>query len=265
MLFAPLMAFAGNETDPAGARPASMGGAAVTFTDIWSLYHNQAGLAKLKNIELAAFYENRFLVDNLAFAGFAGAAPIGNGAIGLSYAGFGYDVYREGKLGLAYALNLSGKVSVGVQLNYHSLRINTDGYGNGSAITGEIGFRIQVSEKVALGVQLVNPSRTKRNDFDDERIPTLLRLGAGYAISKEVLATVEVEKDIDSDATFKAGVEYRPVDLFYLRLGASSAPQTFAFGLGFDFGNFGFDLASTYNSVLGFSPQASLLFHPAKK
>lgn len=256
---------AGNETDPAGARPVSMGGAAVTFTDIWSIYHNQAGLARLSSLQLGAFYENRFLVDNLAYAGFAAAAPVGNGAIGVSYTGFGYDVYREGKLGLAYALNITKKVSIGVQLNYHSLRINTDGYGNTDALTGEIGFRMEVSEKVALGVQLLNPTRTKLTDYNDERIPTALRLGAGYEISKEVLATVEVEKDIDRDASFKAGVEYRPVDVFYLRLGASTAPQSFAFGLGFDFGSFGFDLASTYHSALGFSPQASLSFQPGKK
>ena len=105
----------------------------LNFTDIWSIYHNQAGLGYIQTPTASVFYENKFLISNFAYAGFAGALPLGNGAIGVSYSNFGYCAYNEGKLGLAYGMKLSEKFAVGVQLNYHSLRIDADGYGNKGA------------------------------------------------------------------------------------------------------------------------------------
>ncbi len=269
-LLFPFFALAQNGNDPVGARPAGMANAALTFTDIWSSFHNQAGLGHIENITAGAFYENRFLVDGMAFAGFAGALPLGNGAIGLNYSNFGYSVYNEGKLGLAYGMKLSDRFSVGVQLNYQTTRIVAEDYGNAGAFTAEVGARMEVSEKVTVAAHLFNPTRATLIDngdlaIPDEKIPTVLRLGAGYQISEEVLFAGEVEKDIDQNALFRGGIEYQPVDILYLRIGASSEPSLFSFGLGVKFDSFQFDLASSYSSVLGHSPQISLTYNPVKK
>jgi hypothetical protein len=268
--FLPLLLWGQNGTDPVGARPAGMANAALTFTDIWSSFHNQAGLGYVENITAGAFYENRFLVDGMAFAGFAGAAPLGNGAIGVNYSNFGYGAYNEGKIGLAYGMKLAERLSIGVQLNYHNTRIAAEDYGNAGALTAEVGVRMEVSERVTIAAHLFNPTRTTLIDNDgsaipDEKIPTVIRLGAGYQISDELLFAGEVEKDIDQNALFRGGIEYQPVDILYLRLGASSEPSLFSFGLGLKFDSFQFDLASSYSSVLGYSPQISLTYNPGKK
>jgi len=259
-----------NGNDPVGARPVGMANAGLTFKDIWSSFQNQAGLAYIEGFSAGAFYESRFLVDGLAFAGFAGAMPLGNGAIGLNYSNFGYSVYNEGKLGLNYAMKLFDKFSVGVQLNYQTTRIAAEDYGNAGALSAEIGARMEVSERVTIAAHLFNPTRSTlvdNGDFaiPDEKIPTVIRLGAGYQISDEVLLAGEVEKDIDQNTLFRGGIEYQPVDILYLRVGASSEPNLFSFGLGLDFETFQFDLASTYSSVLGYSPQISLTYKPGKK
>ncbi|MFT6997544.1 MAG: hypothetical protein ACJAQ4_001298, partial [Cryomorphaceae bacterium] len=205
-----------------------------------------------------------------AFAGFAAATPLGKGAIGLNYSNFGYGVYNEGKLGLAYGMKLADSFSIGVQLNYHTTRIAAEDYGKVGALTAEVGVRMEVSERVTVAAHLFNPTRTTLIDngesaIPDEKIPTVIRLGAGYQISDEVLLAGEVEKDIDQNALFRGGIEYQPVDILYLRVGASSEPSLFSFGLGVRFESFQFDLASSYSSVLGYSPQVSLTYNPGKK
>ena len=264
LLLIPTLSYGGGENDPAGARSAAMGNSGVVFTDIWSIFHNQAGIAHMESFSAGAFFENRFLVTDFAYSGFGAANPIGNGAIGITFTNLGFSVYQENNLGLAYGLKLNEKLSVGVRLNYHSVSINADGYGQRGVITGDVGFRLQISEKVSLAAHLTNPSRSKLDEFDDERIPTVLRFGTGYTISNEVQVIAEVEKDIDRDFLFRAGIEYRPAEILFIRLGASNEPNLFAFGIGLNFGDFVFDLASTYNSNLGYSPQVSLTYSRSK-
>lgn len=261
----PILSYAGGENDPPGARSAAMANTGLTFTDIWSIYHNQAGLGYIQGPTASVFYENKFLINNFAYAGFAGAIPLGNGAIGVSYTNFGYSAYNEGKVGLAYGMKLSEKFAVGVQLNYHTIRIDADGYGSKGALSADVGFRLQVSKNVSLAAHISNPTRTSLNDYDDERIPTVIRFGAGYQISDDLLATGEVEKDIDMNPVFRAGVEYQPADILFLRIGASSNPGLLAFGFGLNFDAFKVDLSTTYHSTLGYSPQIALTYAPGKK
>lgn len=265
LIFIPLLSFAGGENDPPGARSAGMANAGLHFTDIWSIYHNQAGLGSIESPTAGIFYENKFLISKFAYAGFAGAMPLGGGTIGLSYTNFGYGAYSEGKVGMAYGMKLSRIFAVGVQLNYHNLSINTDGYGSRGAISADVGIQVNVSEQVMLAAHLSNPSRTKLDVFDDERIPTLFRFGAAYTISDDITATAEVEKDIDRKHIFRGGFEYRPVEILYLRAGASNNPGLLAFGFGLNLDMFKIDLSTSYHSILGYSPQISLTYAPGKK
>jgi len=251
-----------SQNDPVGARPAGMANAVLNSTDIWSAFHNQAGLAHLENFSAGAFYENKFLVAEMAYTGIGLASPLGAGTIGLTYSNFGFSVYGESKLGLSYAIKLSEKFSVGVQANYHNTVIQAENYGSTNTFTAEVGLRLEVSEKVSLAAHIFNPTRSQLNAYNDERLPTILRFGAQYDISEELIVTGEVEKDIDQPGLLRAGLEYRPVEVLYIRLGASSQPSLFAFGLGINLGHFQFDIASTYHSVLGYSPQVSLSFLP---
>ena len=51
--------FAGNENYPVGARSAAMGNATVMMSDLWSIHHNQAGLASIENISVGFHFENK--------------------------------------------------------------------------------------------------------------------------------------------------------------------------------------------------------------
>ena len=58
----------------------------------------------------------------------------------------------------------------------------------------------------------------------------------------------------------KAGIEYHFVKPLFIRIGYMSDPSQFTFGFGLRFGKLNFDIASSYNVVLGFSPQGSIIY-----
>ena len=115
--------FAGNDNLPIGARSAGLANASVTLNDVWSAHHNQAGLGWIKKATAGVSYENRFLVPELGLSGAVLALPLsGNkGTFGLSVRKFGYSQYNESKIGLGFGRSFGEHLSIGMQLNYHSM------------------------------------------------------------------------------------------------------------------------------------------------
>ncbi|MFT7611225.1 MAG: hypothetical protein ACI9J3_000167 [Parvicellaceae bacterium] len=260
----PLFSFAGNENWHLGARSAGMAHSSVTLYDVWSTHHNQGGLGWLENATAGVYFENRFAIKELNQMGASVAVPFKGGTFGLNYSGFGWSQYKENKVGLAYGMKLNDKISAGVQANFHSLRLGGN-YGSSSALTVEAGIQARVTEELTIGVHIFNPTKTKLNEYNDERIPTIMRFGAGYQFSDKLLITAEAEKDIEFDGIVRVGIEYMPGEKLYIRGGVATNPNIIAFGFGMKFDSFRADIASTYHQVLGFSPQVSLSFDFNKK
>ena len=255
----PTFILAGNDNIHIGGRSAGMGHASVTLSDVWSSHHNQAGLGWLTKVEAGVFAQNRFLVKEMNYIGFAYAHPVKSGAFALSFTNFGYSQYGESKLGLAYGMKFSDRITGGVQINYHNTRIGNN-YGSASVLSSEMGLQAKLTSKLELGLHLFNPTQAKLNDFNDERIPTIMRLGMAYTFSNKVFITLEAEKDIDFPANFKAGIEYKANDKIYLRGGIGASPTAATFGVGVYHKGLKFDLASSYHQVLGFIPEVSLTY-----
>jgi hypothetical protein len=242
-----------------GARSAGMAHASVTLSDVWSSHHNQAGLAWLEQSEAGVFVQNRFLMKELNYGGFAYAHKLNTGALALSYTNFGYHLYGESKIGLGYGMKFTNMISGGVQLNYHHLRL-ANNYGRNSALTAELGLQTYLTDKIMLAAHLFNPTRTSLNEYNKEKIPTIMRLGMNYLFSKQVLATLEAEKDIDMKPIFRMGIEYKTSNKFYLRGGIGTQPTLAAFGFGLNNGTIKLDVAASYHQVLGFTPDLSFVY-----
>jgi len=250
--------------DSPGASASGMGGAYVVMTDIWSGFHNQAGLAHLEGVSAGVNYESRFSLNQLADRGVIIAAPFGIHAAGISYRSFGYELFNSSKTSLAYAIRLSDKFSAGMQFNLNNVRLG-ENYGRQTTLTIEGGFLYKMNEKVSIGGHIYNPTRARLSEFNDERIPTMIRVGAGYRFSPKVILTAEVRKPSDADASIRAGLEYFVADALALRLGFGSDPSQYAFGFGWKLKTFRLDVAAGYHQVLGFSPQVSLTYQMDKK
>jgi hypothetical protein len=253
-----------NAQNTPGARAAGLGGSYLVMYDAWSAMHNQAGLVHLTGISAGVFYENRFGLNELSDKGAVVAMPLGNSAFAVSYKSFGYSSFSTSKTSLAYALKLTDKFSFGLQFNYHNTRI-AENYGNASGISFEGGFLYKMNDKLSLAGHLYNPTRAKLSDFNDERIPSLLRLGAGYRFSEKVSVTSEVRKASDAKASVRAGLEYQLIEQLALRAGFGSSPSHYSFGFGWKLKTFQLDVATGYHLVLGFTPQVSLTYVPGRK
>lgn len=245
---------------PSGARSAAMGMASVALSDVWSSYNNQAGLAWLKGTQSGAFYENSFITAELNRLGLAVSVPVQKvGTFGFSFTRSGYVQYNENKFGLCYARKFGDVFSLGVQINLNWLHIG-DVYGNLLTATGELSFQVKPVKKWVIAAHVYNPTRTPLSEYQREKLPTIFRLGTSYRFHEKLIASIEGEASIEYSPTFRAGVEYRPVKLLYVRAGINTNPVSPSFGFGVYVKKFQMDAAAFWNPLLGFSPQVSMSY-----
>jgi len=241
----------------AGARGLAMGNAAVTFSDINSVFSNQAGLAQLKNIEVILFAGQSYLLNEIRNISAAAAYPSNLGTFALNLHYYGFQGYNEQKIGLNYARKLTQNVSLGVQLNYIGIRIPE--YGNKGVFSAEFGIRSQILKGLIVAAHIANPIRIEITE--GENLPTIFKFGVAYLPSKKLSFTAEVEKDIEFPAVVKFGVEYQLADPFFIRLGVSTKPTLFNFGMGIIIKEkLIIDFAASYHQSLGFSPAVGIRF-----
>ena len=258
-IYLTISVYAGNEDFPIGARSAAMGNASVSLIDVWSAQHNQAGLGFLHDPSAGVYYENRFMLKELSVKGAVLAMPVKGGTFGLCISNFGYSLYSENKYSLSFAKAFGDKFSIGIAMDYLSTKI-AEGYGKKGVFAAEIGLQAKPMKGLNIGAHVYNPTRTKLADYNNERIPTIIRLGGDYTFSDKVTLAVETEKDIAQKAIFKAGIEYRAVKEFYLRAGISTNPTLSSFGFGINLKNFKLDISANYHQTIGLSPQLGMTY-----
>ncbi len=243
--------------NPLSSRSNSVANASVAFTDINSLFNNQAGLADLKNISFLFSGQETFdapspYSDNFG-VGFA--LPISSGTVGLNIHYFGASEINQTKVGLTYARKLMETLSIGVQFDFLSTQILSNE--NSTLFTFELGFQYQLLENLILGIHLYNPA--KLEIIEDAFLPTILRVGATYSPAKKILVHAEIEKYFDFSFAFKSGIELELVADLWLRFGFQHKPTTINFGIGYLFKNgFRFDIAAYYQQGLNLTSSGSL-------
>jgi hypothetical protein len=253
----PAVAHAGGGHFPTGARFAGMGNADITLTDLWCVSGNQAGLAGIEHPVAGAYYQQHWLVPDLAMQGLAFALPVGKGCFAASANSFGNTLYAQRNFALAYAMKLGEGLRVGVQLDYMDLRLG-EGYGSTNAVTAEAGVQAQLTEHLWIGAHLYDPNRAALGGPYDEKEPMEISAGLGYTFSEQVVLTGEISKDIDRMEQFHAGIEYRPTSVLFLRTGISTGPAKAHFGAGIRLKRLDLDMAAVMRSQLGLTPMVNL-------
>lgn len=255
--------WAGNDKKNQGAKSAALGGTAVMHSDLYSVFSNPAGLARLQGLQAGIYAENRFLISDLSL--FAGglALPTKSGTFGLGFTYFGGPNYNESEANLAYGRKITSKFTAGVSFNF--LMLSIPEYGNRSAITFGLGGQYAITPKANIAAHIYNPMRVQLTEDENDLLPTILKFGFSYTPTDQITIQAETEKVMDKVAQFKMGVEYKVIEMLYLRGGYSSAPSQFSFGLGLDLNALKMDIAASYHPVLGYSPHFSLYYSGKKK
>lgn len=242
-----------------GAQQMGMGYTSAVGKNVFSAFNNQAGLAHLNTLSVGVFTESRYLLNELSYFGASAALPTKQGAFGLSVGYFGSPIYNENKIGLAYGRMLGERFSIGTQLQYMGVAIEE--YGSKGALTFELGFQFDVTNEFTLAAHVFNPMRIELAEYQNEKFPTVFKVGFGWKPSDKLTINAETEKDLDYDAVFKAGIEYKIIDALALRAGIGTAPTLGTFGVGIYLKeNFQIDIATAYHQQLGFTPGISFIY-----
>lgn len=235
-----------------------MAHATVGLNSPVSIFNNQAGLTGLTKIAIVAAAERRFMVSELQSVAVGAAFPTRSGTFGMTLQSFGFEEFRQQKVGVAYARKLWNSLSVGAQFDYFQTRIPE--YGSQSTITFEAGVQASVSKTVVVGAHVFSPAQVEVVPGED--LPTIFRLGVAWKVSEKLSVCSEIEKHIDHTPRWKNGLSYQPIEQLFLRTGFANEPSMLFFGVGFGFGNgLQADMAGSFHQTLGFSPSAGLLWN----
>ena len=256
-LFLSLAASAGDPyRPPAGAGEAGMGYVCIMNKGFWSSFHNQASLGTFNSVTAGFGYENSFGIRELGRSVLAMTYPAGKTTIGTIVSHFGYSDFSRVSTGLGCGMQLTEKLSAGVQIDYFSERSSGE-YGNSNTVTFETGIIVNAGNDISFGIHLFNPlPRSVRKTY----LPAIIRAGAAKYLGEDLLAGVELEMRTGGTVVFKTGFEYETAERFWLRGGFSTANNSFSFGIGYLVKFVQLDLAFATHDKLGITSTASMIF-----
>lgn len=250
LLFAwiPFWSKAQNGQYTLGARAGGVANTSVTLADAWSLFNNVGALTGIEQSTIMATYQNRYRIAAFNTFGAGYVKPMLNGVAGISVFRFGDDLFNEQKLGLSFS-NKFGVVSLGATINY--LQINMEGLGTKGILIGDFGGLATITDQLVFGAHISNINQAQLSSFTGEKIPTIMRAGLSYRPIKGLMLNTEVEKNLDFDALFKIGLEYKIMDMITVRTGIITEPFESAYGIGFTPGKIIVDYAYRSNPDIG--------------
>lgn len=248
-------------TEVSGAKYGALSNAGVADNSVWQNYLNPAGIiTPSEKWQAGAAYVNRFSLSELSTRELVASVKAGKGRFGLIVQSFGYEAYRQNQFSGAYAMKLNEKLRVGVQLNYYSLSI-AEGYGNYNALSANIGFQYDFNENISAGLVVKNPNRSQLSSTEiNAYLQSVIAGGIKFKVAQNLTLLADVSKDLDLDPNFSAGLEYMPIEEWFIRGGISTLDRGLSFGFGYAPAKWSVDLASMYHQVLGFSPMISFTY-----
>ena len=244
-----------------GARTGAMGGVSVALTDFWSALDNVAALHDVGGPAVGVALKQTFMMDRLCYKTLAFSLPVSEvGAVAMRYTHFGKAIYNEQRLSAAYSQRLGRNVAVGAELCY--LYCGTDDvyYNNYHRISFAVASQMYITPDFTIGFHVFNPFAAALNAGYNLPIPSVVRLGMAYSITPELMVSVELEKNIYMRCSIHSGVEYVFLNSFYARVGFSTAPLIYTFGVGMERGRWSADIGTQVHNALGVSPMLAVMY-----
>ncbi|MBF8963693.1 hypothetical protein I0P70_10575 [Pontibacter sp. FD36] len=227
--------------------------------DLWALNNNVAGIGTLEQAQVGAYVENRFGVRAFSTVALQAVYPTQKyGNYGLSMSRFGDELFSKQHVGIGIGHKL-GQFSLGGKVDLW--QVAAEGYGSRKAVTLSVGGQAEIVPGFFFGAYAYNINQARLAEFDDERLPTIMKAGLGYRPYQKLLLLAETEKHIDFPANFKAGIEYQLLqEKLTLRSGFSTLTNRATFGLGFRARQLYIDYAFGSTTLLGQSHHLSLSY-----
>lgn len=238
-----------------GARAVSLGQAATALPHAeWALFDNPAMMSTER--KAVSFFGMRYY----GFSEITDFAAVGNypthwGVVGLGAHRYGYDLYNESRIRIAYK-NSFQHFHYGAVLNYNHVALG-GGYGSGGALGIDVGIAASLFEGGWIAARATNVNQPEYPKID-EALPRELAIGISYRLSDIALVTSEVVKDVRFPISYRGGIEVHILEGFVGRAGITTEPTTFSGGFGYSAGIWNINVVAQNHIDLGISPGLDL-------
>ena len=243
--------FAQFDFPPMAGSATALGGAHVALTDEESALFNVAGLANMESPFVSMSVRHSFIVDGIGYASVGAAIPVNYGSWALNAVHYGNTDYNEQQISFLYAMPIGDAVSLGAAFYYLHSATSDPYYDPLHRFTFAVAMQYYPTELITVGFKAYNPIAVVSESSQSVRTPSLFNLGVSYRVLDELLAVVEVEKNLYHLATLRFGLQYEFLDDYAFRIGLNTQPVIYSFGFGMQFEHFGADLAVQIHNVLG--------------
>ncbi len=253
-LYSPLVA----ETIFLSARSMGMGAVVTVLDDAATACAGIAALPEQTSASVGIGYHNGFGIREIAVReAFAivpyrprGAPVRWVAAIRMQH--FGYPLYHETELGLAWACRLLPKMPAGIR--WDMAHAGSDEGRNTWHLSGALALQWHPAETLVFGFLASRLTLDDRTVLPQNCRHVRYRIGCGYRLSGQTLCVAEWCRYDERvrRGTCHAGFEYQPSNLLTLRCGIV-CDETAAFSLGCTFRHAGWrlDMASMSHNYLG--------------
>lgn len=114
-----------------GPRLTAMGNNGAAVTDICSLQANPSAILIIEKPAVSLNYIKHLFSNEISTQAFVAVIPFKNNIVGASFQRYGFSEYNESKAGFAYAKKFGNKLFIGLNGNYHQLKIANHGASTG--------------------------------------------------------------------------------------------------------------------------------------
>lgn len=184
--------------------------------------------------------------------------PTKLGVFGAGVHRYGFDLFNESRLRLAYKYNFKG-FRFGLIANYNHVMQGGE-YGSAGTLGMDLGVSAPIIPSLWIGAQAANINRPRYGKLNDEELPRFMSFGLSYRLSEIALFSSDIFKDVRFPISYRGGIEVTIVERLQGRAGITTSPQTFSVGFGYKGSTLGANVAVQRhaNSHLGYSPAIDL-------
>jgi len=227
---------------PGGAKQTGMANSGLALSDdVFSVFSNPAGLARLPSREFGFFYSPQpFGFSQLSSFRFAYSEPAPWFTASLGFTNYGFELYKENQVTVALSKNFSNLFFAGLSADFSFLTIKN--YGSDNTVKLNLSGLYYVTPDLRAAFEFRNITRSSRGS-EPGQIPVVYSIGVSYDAGEDFNLSAALEKETGFDPSVMAGFNYEPVKYLALRGGVSTVPEKFTAGIGIIYSYFQFDYA----------------------
>lgn len=239
-----------------GGRSSGMAYTSITLADVWAVSNNIAASAQMDKSNVGIHYDNRFFQSSFNTLALAYVQPTYSfGNTSLLVQRLGNEHFNRTQIAIGYAHKIEW-ISLGLQVEYVQSYVSEFGAKNNFILN--FGGKARITQTLSMGAIIKNINQAKLQNYQDERLPTVMSIGISYKPYEKLLLNAQIEKDVERKPTFRIGTEYEIINNFKVRTGVSISSFFAHFGIGYSYLGFEFNYAALYHAQLGFSNTFSL-------